>query len=170
MKSKDVLKDALNQFNGTVIVVSHDREFLNGLSSKVYEFTNKKIKEHLGGIYDFLQSKKMDSLKELEVNKTIAAVQVVADPSDNKLNYLERKEFSKKISKMERAIANCETNIALFEEKIAEMESLLANPETMQDHSVFAKYEKAKKDLEQEMQNWENRNEELEQLIAQKGE
>jgi ATP-binding cassette subfamily F protein 3 len=170
MKSKDVLKDALNQFNGTVIVVSHDREFLNGLSSKVYEFTNKKIKEHLGGIYDFLQSKKMDSLKELEVNKTITAVQVVADPSDNKLNYLERKEFSKKISKMERAIANCETNIALFEEKIAEMESLLANPETMQDHSVFAKYEKAKKDLEQEMQNWENRNEELEQLIAQKGE
>ncbi|WP_372752976.1 ABC-F family ATP-binding cassette domain-containing protein [Labilibaculum sp.] len=170
MRSKDVLKEALNQFDGTVIVVSHDREFLNGLSSKVYEFTNKKIKEHLGGIYDFLQSKKMDSLKELEVNNTISVVQADVVPSDNKLNYLERKEMSKKISKVERAISTCEANISRFEDQIAEMEALLAKPENMQDHSVFAKYEKAKKDLENEMLNWENRNEELEQLIAEKGE
>ncbi|BAX80770.1 ABC-F family ATP-binding cassette domain-containing protein [Labilibaculum antarcticum] len=170
MKSKDVLKEALNQFDGTVIVVSHDREFLNGLSSKVYEFTNKKIKEHLGGIYDFLQAKKMDSLKELEVKNTVASVQVEVASSDNKLNYLERKEMSKKISKMERAISNSEENIARFEEKIAEMEDMLANSENIQDQSLFAKYEKAKKDLEKEMSDWENLNEELELLIAEKGE
>lgn len=170
MRSKDVLKEALNQFNGTVIVVSHDREFLNGLSSKVYEFTNKKIKEHLGGIYDFLQTKKMDSLKELEVKKTVSSVQVDVAPSDNKLNYLERKEMSKKISKMERAISNSEDNIARFEEQIVEMEDLLANPDKMQDQSLFAKYEKSKKDLEKEMSDWERFNEELEQLIAEKGE
>lgn len=170
MRSKDVLKEALNQFDGTVIVVSHDREFLNGLSSKVYEFTNKKIKEHLGGIYDFLQTKKMDSLKELEVKNTVASVQIDVAPSDNKLNYLERKEMSKKISKMERAIANSEENIARFEEQIAELEDMLANPEKMQDQSLFAKYEKAKKDLEKEMSDWENLNEELELLIAEKGE
>ena len=170
MRSKDVLKEALNQFDGTVIVVSHDREFLNGLSSKVYEFTNKKIKEHLGGIYDFLQTKKMDSLKELEVKKTVASIQVEVAPSDNKLNYLERKEMNKKISKMERAVSNSEDNIARFEEQIAQMEELLANPENMQDQSLFSKYEKAKKDLEKEMSDWENLNEELEQLIAEKGE
>ncbi|MBL4561567.1 MAG: ATP-binding cassette domain-containing protein [Labilibaculum sp.] len=170
MRSKDVLKEALNQFDGTVIVVSHDREFLNGLSSKVYEFTNKKIKEHLGGIYDFLQNKKMDSLKELEVKKSVSAVQADVAPSDNKLNYLERKEMNKKISKMERAVSNSEDNIARFEEQIVEMEDLLANPEKMQDQSLFAKYEKFKKDLEKEMSDWENFNEELEQLIAEKGE
>ncbi|WP_461632804.1 ABC-F family ATP-binding cassette domain-containing protein [Labilibaculum euxinus] len=170
MRSKDVLKEALNQFDGTVIVVSHDREFLNGLSSKVYEFTNKKIKEHLGGIYDFLQTKKMDSLKELEVKKAVSVVQADVAPSDNKLNYLERKEMNKKISKMERAVSNSEDNIARFEEQIAQMEELLANPENMQDQSLFSKYEKAKKDLEKEMSDWENLNEELEQLIAEKGE
>lgn len=170
MKSKDVLKEALNQFDGTVIVVSHDREFLNGLSSKVYEFTNKKIKEHLGGIYDFLQTKKMDSLKELEVKKNIVQTQVEIAPSDNKMNYLERKEMSKKISKMERAVSTAEDNIARFEEQIVEMEDMLANPEKMQDQSLFSQYEQAKKDLENEMTAWENYNEELENLIAEKGE
>ncbi len=170
MKSKDVLKEALNQFDGTVIVVSHDREFLNGLSSKVYEFTNKKIKEHLGGIYDFLQSKKMDSLKELEVKKSVVKEQEDLVTSDNKMNYLERKEMSKKISKMERSVSNAEDNIARFEEQIAEMEDVLANPEKMQDQTLFSKYEQAKKDLENEMIAWENYNEELENLIAEKGE
>lgn len=169
MRSKDVLKEALNNFDGTVIVVSHDREFLNGLSSKVYEFRNKKIKEHLGGIYDFLQSKKMESLKELEVAKKVVQVQEDVAPSENKLNYLERKEMSKKISKMERAVSKAEENIARFEEEIVKMEDMLANPEKMQDQSLFSKYEQAKKDLENEMQAWEDFNEELELLIAEKG-
>ena len=170
MKSKDVLKEALSQFEGTVIVVSHDREFLDGLASKVYEFGNKKIKEHLGGIYDFLRTKRMETLQELEVKKALVQEKVEEAPSENKLNYLERKELSKKITKMERNVAKAEENIAKFEEQIAEMEDLLSNPEKMQDQSLFTKYEDAKQDLENEMMAWEEYNEQLEELIAERGE
>lgn len=170
MKSKDVLKEALLQFEGTVIVVSHDREFLNGLASKVYEFGNKKIKEHLGGIYDFLYAKKMESLKELEVKKAIVQEKVEEAPSENKLNYLERKELSKKITKMERNVKSAEDNIARLEEEIADMENQLAKPETMQDQSLFTKYEESKQKLEDEMMAWEEFNEQLEGLIAERGE
>ena len=170
MKSKDVLKEALLNFDGTVIVVSHDREFLDGLSSKVYEFTNKGIKEHLGGIYVFLQNKKMDNMRELDRKKQVASEtkeDVVL--SDNKLNYLERKEMSKQISKLERAVAKSEEMIAEYEEKIEEIEALLTDPKN-QDQETFKTYDEAKKDLEKEMTNWENKNEELETLILEKGE
>lgn len=170
MKSKDVLKEALLKFDGTVIVVSHDREFLDGLASKVYEFTNKSIKEHLGGIYAFLQNKKMDNMRELDRKKQIASeekVDVVL--SENKLNYLERKEMSKQISKLERTVAKSEEMIAEYEEKIEEIEALLTEPKN-QDQETFKAYDEAKKSLEDEMTNWENKNEELEILIAEKGE
>ena len=170
MKSKDVLKEALLKFDGTVIVVSHDREFLDGLSSKVYEFTNKKVKEHLGGIYAFLQNKKMDNMRELDRKKQVASetkVDVVL--SENKLNYLERKEMSKQISKLERAVAKCEEMIAEYEEKIEEIETLLTDPKN-QDQETFKTYDEAKKNLEEEMTNWENKNEELENLLLEKGE
>jgi ATP-binding cassette subfamily F protein 3 len=170
MKSKDVLKEALSQFEGTVIVVSHDREFLDGLASKVYEFGNKKIKEHLGGIYDFLRAKRMESLQELEVKKAVVQEKLIEAPSENKLNYLERKELSKKITKMERNVAKAEENIAKFEEQIAEMEELLSNPEKMQDQTLFTKYEDAKQELENEMMAWEEFNEQLEELVAERGE
>ena len=170
MKSKDVLKEALSQFEGTVIVVSHDREFLDGLASKVYEFGNKKIKEHLGGIYDFLRAKRMESLQELEVKKAVVQEKLIEAPSENKLNYLERKELSKKITKMERNVSKAEENIAKFEEQIAEMEELLSNPEKMQDQSLFTKYEDAKQELENEMMAWEEFNEQLEELVAERGE
>ncbi|WP_421920488.1 ABC-F family ATP-binding cassette domain-containing protein [Marinifilum sp.] len=170
MKSKDVLKEALSQFEGSVIVVSHDREFLDGLASKVYEFANKKIKEHLGGIYDFLRAKRMESLQELEVKKAIVQEKTEEAPSENKLNYLERKELSKKITKMERNVAKAEENIAKYEEQIAEMEDLLSNPEKMQDQTLFAKYEDAKQELENEMMAWEEYNEQLEELVAERGE
>lgn len=168
MKSKDVLKEALLQFNGTVIVVSHDREFLDGLSSKVFEFAHKRIKEHLGGIYEFLQSKKMASLQELEVKKTVVQEKVEVAPSENKLNYLERKEISKRITKMERTVLASEEKISQLEGLIADLEDALANPEKMQDQSLFAKYEDAKKQLEKEMASWESFNEELETLIAER--
>tara|TARA_R110001583_G_scaffold25760_11_gene93157 strand:- start:10632 stop:12572 length:1941 start_codon:yes stop_codon:yes gene_type:complete len=170
MKSKDVLKEALLKFDGTVIVVSHDREFLDGLSSKVYEFTNKQVKEHLGGIYGFLQNKKMDNMRELDRKKQVAGetkVEVVL--SENKLNYLERKEMNKQISKLERAVAKCEEMIAKYEEKIEKIEDLLTDPKN-QDQETFKSYDEAKKNLEDEMTNWENKNEELENLILEKGE
>jgi ATP-binding cassette subfamily F protein 3 len=166
MKSKDVLKEALLQFDGTVIVVSHDREFLDGLASKVYEFGNKKIKEHLGGIYDFLRSKKMETLQELEAKKAIVQVKEEVAPSENKLNYLERKELSKKITKMERNVKSAEENIAKLEEEVAEIETKLSSPDNLQDQSLFTRYEEAKQELEDEMMAWEEFNEQLEELIA----
>jgi ATP-binding cassette subfamily F protein 3 len=170
MKSKDVLKEALLKFDGTVIVVSHDREFLDGLSSKVYEFTNKQVKEHLGGIYSFLQNKKMDSMRELDRKRQVASEQKVdVVLSENKMNYLERKEMSKQISKLERAVAKSEEMIAEYEEKIEKIEALLTDPKN-QDQEIFKTYDKAKKSLEDEMTNWETQNEELEALILEKGE
>ena len=107
MRSKDVLKDALREFDGTVIVVSHDREFLDGLVDKVYEFGNQRVVEHLGGIYEFLEKKKMDSLRELERSTQAASLATDADgqPTQNKLSYEARKEQSKAIKKVEKAVA-----------------------------------------------------------------
>ena len=110
MRSKDVLKNALKEFDGTVIVVSHDREFLDGLVEKVYEFGNKRVVEHLGGIYDFLEKKKMASLQELEKTSQSASSNVAADnqPSQNKLSYEARKEWSKAVKKLEKTVAEAE--------------------------------------------------------------
>lgn len=170
MKSKDVLKDALAKFEGTVIVVSHDREFLNGLVDKVYEFGNKKIKEHLGGIYQFLEKKKMDSLQELERNKAVRknSEAVEEAPSQSKLNYLERKELSRRVKKAENSVASSEKQIAALEGEIVTIEDKLSKPESMNDTSLFSRYDQAKKDLEQEMEAWEGYNEHLEELLEQR--
>ncbi len=164
MRSKDVLKEALNKFDGTVIVVSHDREFLNGLVTKVYEFSNKKIKEHLGGIYDFLRTKKMESLKELEAKKIVVTTKEDTPVTDNKQNYLERKERSKQITKVKRAISTSEEQIATLEAEIEAMEQQLSNPENIEDSSLFTKYETIKQGLEKEMEQWESLNEQLEEI------
>ena len=131
MRSKDVLKDALKEFDGTVIVVSHDREFLDGLVDKVYEFGNKRVIEHLGGIYDFLEHKKMDSLCELErsTQTTTSMEGNAAEPTRNKLSYEARKEQSKAIKKVEKAIAESEKKITELENSIAAIEAKLATPE-----------------------------------------
>ena len=111
MKTKDILKQAIKDFNGTVIVVSHDREFLDGLVDKVYEFGNKRIKEHLGGIYDFLQRKKMETLQDLERNNNVGSKSVSNNSGDKeisetKLSYEERKELQRQIKRLEKAIAD----------------------------------------------------------------
>ena len=105
MKTKDILKQAIKDFNGTVIVVSHDREFLDGLVDKVYEFGNKRIKEHLGGIYDFLQRKKMETLQDLERNNNVGSKSVSNNSGDKeisetKLSYEERKELQRQIKRL----------------------------------------------------------------------
>ncbi|WP_286156614.1 ABC-F family ATP-binding cassette domain-containing protein, partial [Parabacteroides goldsteinii] len=137
MRSKDVLKDALREFDGTVIVVSHDREFLDGLVDKVYEFGNQRVVEHLGGIYEFLEKKKMDSLRELE--RSTQAASLVADtdvqPTQNKLSYEARKEQSKAIKKVEKAVAEAENKITELENSIAAIEARLATPEGASDTS-----------------------------------
>ena len=168
MRSKDVLKDAIKAFNGTVVVVSHDREFLDGLVDKVYEFGNHKIKEHLGGIYDFLQSKKMASLQELERKAQPQVTEAKeVKPSDNKLSYEAKKELTKKIRKAEKAVADSEAEINAIEQRIAEIETELQNPENATNTALFDEYKKKKHELEQKMYEWELLSEELETVKAQ---
>jgi ATP-binding cassette subfamily F protein 3 len=169
MKSKDVLKEAIKAFDGTVIVVSHDREFLNGLVTKVYEFGNKKVREHLGGIYEFLQYKKMDTLRELEISTSLksAAAAVDKSVSDNKLSYEARKELNKKIKKAERAVEEMEKLISKFEVEIAEMDRQLEKPEKASDNEYIQLYQRKKRELEQKVYEWELLSEELEELTAE---
>lgn len=166
MRSKDVLKDALKEFDGTVIVVSHDREFLDGLVDKVYEFGNKRVVEHLGGIYDFLEHKKLDSLQELERSAQVASDVAAADvqPTQNKLSYEARKEQSKAIKKVGKAIAESEKKIADLEKSIAAIEAKLATPEGAADVSLYSEYSALKKDLSDTMDLWTEQTIELEEL------
>ena len=168
MKSKDVLKDALREFEGTVIVVSHDRDFLNGLVDKVYEFGNQQVKEHLGGIYEFLQRKKMDSLKELEVSTAVsstAKTESTPEPEPvNKLSYEERKELSRQIKRVEKQISELEQLIEKKESHIAEIEVKLTTPEGAADASLFEKHGQLTKELQDDMKHWEELTVELENM------
>lgn len=168
MRSKDVLKEAIKAFDGTVILVSHDREFLDGLVTKVYEFGNKKVREHLGGIYDFLQYKKIENLRELE--RTTVVVQLNKSTEDdkqaseNKLSYEARKELNRKIRKAEKTVEEAEKNIEKLEAQIAETEKALLLPGNASDVEFLKNYDKLKRELEQRMYEWELLSEELEEL------
>ena len=167
MQSKDVLKAALQDFNGTVICVSHDRDFLNGLVEKVYEFGGGRVKEHLGGIYDFLRAKKIDSLQELErsnVGPTSVQCrsnhdpsdlsQATSEPSTAKLDYAAQKAAAAEKRKKEKQIAQTEEEIAALEAQQAEIEQQLALPEN-QTQELFQKYESVKHQIEQKLYEWE---------------
>ena len=166
MRSKDVLKEALKEFEGTVIVVSHDREFLDGLVDKVYEFGNKRVKEHLGGIYEFLQSKKLDSLKELEqaTKNDVGSDGELAAPSQNKLSYEASKELSRQIKKIEKSIADTERTIETTETKITAIEELLATVEGASNASLYSEYSNLKKELAEQMDKWTELTIELEEI------
>ncbi|MBQ4162642.1 MAG: ABC-F family ATP-binding cassette domain-containing protein [Parabacteroides sp.] len=165
MRSKDVLKDALKDFDGTVILVSHDREFLDGLVDKVYEFGNKKVIEHLGGIYDFLEHKKLDNLQELErTSQQIVTVTTEVQPTQNKLSYEARKEQNKAIKKVEKAIAETENRIGDLEKAIAGLEEKLATPEGAADVSLYSEYSGLKQQLSDTMDLWTEQTLELEEL------
>ncbi|MGB5989471.1 MAG: ABC-F family ATP-binding cassette domain-containing protein [Marinifilaceae bacterium] len=168
IRSKEILQQALKNFDGTVIVVSHDRAFLDGLVNKMYEFGNRQVKEHIGGIYDFLAKKRLSSLKDLEIKKKEAKIGKETDVSANKLNYEERKEVGRRISKLKSSVKKAEDNIAKCEKGIAEMDETLANSTGTEGQDFFTKYDKLKKDLEKEMENWENFSCELEELIEQR--
>jgi ATP-binding cassette subfamily F protein 3 len=169
IRSKEILKQALVDYDGTVIVVSHDREFLDGLVNVVYEFKDKKVKQHLGGIYDFLRRKKMESMKELEKKDVPLAqeVKVQKVEDDDKLSFEGRKEINKNISRLEKSVEKTEKEIAALEEKIAEMDKILENADGS-DPDIFKKYDRLKKELEQKMYEWELQTEELEELKKKK--
>lgn len=168
MRSKDVLKEAIKAFDGTVILVSHDREFLDGLVTKVYEFGNKKVREHLGGIYDFLQYKKIENLRELERTTVVAQLNKSTEDdkqaSENKLSYEARKELNRKIRKAEKTVEEAEKNIEKLEAQIAETEKALLLPGNASDVEFLKNYDKLKRELEQRMYEWELLSEELEEL------
>lgn len=158
MQSKDVLKAALKEFNGTVICVSHDRDFLDGLVEKVYEFGGGKVKEHLGGIYDFLRSKRIDSLQELE-KKTDEAMRRKGDEakgesSSAKLDYAAQKAAAAARRKKEKQIADIEAAIAKLEQEQQEIETLLADV-AHQTTENFQRYEHIKREMDQRLYEWE---------------
>ena len=172
MKTKDILKQAIKDFNGTVIVVSHDREFLDGLVDKVYEFGNKRIKEHLGGIYDFLQRKKMETLQDLERNNNVGSKSVSNNSGDKeisetKLSYEERKELQRQIKRLEKAIADNEKRVEQIEAEIQSVEEQLASPEGASDTQLYEKHGALKKALDEVMENWTEHSEQLENLRLQ---
>jgi len=172
MRSKDVLKQALLNFEGTLIIVSHDREFLDGLVNRVYEFTGGYAKEHLGGIYEFLQKKKMDNLRELE--RTLVQTKTAAPTAAavaSKQNYLEKKEFDKIVRKAEREVEDCENKISKLEADLESSSQRLANPELMASPEGLKEldnYNRTKVALDKEVTRWETLQIELEELLRQK--
>ena len=171
MRSKDVLKDAIREFDGTVIIVSHDRDFLDGLATKVYEFGGGIVKEHLGGIYEFLQKKQIESLNELQKSPSLSASLATAktaegdnvQPSDNKLSYEAQKELNKKLKKLERRVADCESEIEQTESAIAILEAKMATPEGASDMSLYDQHQKLKSQLNRVMEEWDEASNELEE-------
>lgn len=170
MRSKDILKEAIREFDGTVIVVSHDRDFLDGLVTKVYEFGGGQVKEHLGGIYDFLQKKQIDNLAELQLSasptQTKSQQPAEAQPSAAKLNYEQQKELNKKLKKVERRVADCEAEIEQTEAAIAMLEAQMATPEGASDMTLYERHSRLKQQLDKAVEAWEEASIELESLQA----
>ena len=163
MRSKDVLKDAIREFDGTVIIVSHDREFLDGLVTKVYEFGGGKVKEHLGGIYDFLQSKRIDSLDSLGAKSLSSPAVPTAPvtpksevkPSSGATDYAARKEQAKQQRKLQKRVEECEKRVAQIETELKELEEWMATPSGAANAALFEQYGKLKDTLAQAEAEWE---------------
>jgi ATP-binding cassette subfamily F protein 3 len=186
MPSKDVLKEAIKAFDGTAIIVSHDREFLDGLVTKVYEFGGGKVREHLGGIYDFLRSKKISDLNQLgkEINNSqrgnnISPTReqnvpnvgtnntpkdIPQEPLNKVLSYAEHKELQKRKNRLEKAIKQHEAKIEQMEQRLKELDELLMQPENASDMTMVTEYTSVKRDLDEEVDRWEKASEELESL------
>lgn len=167
LPSKDVLKEAIKAFDGTAIIVSHDREFLDGLVDKVYEFGGGKVVEHLGGIYDYLRARNASTIQEAIDNKTDKVTQTNAPSesnADNKQSYLERKEWQKKLNKAEKAVKECENRIAKMEQRIKELDALLADPKNASNMELVTEYTTIKQNLDEENEQWFTLSESLSEL------
>ena len=178
MRTKDILKEAIRDFNGTVIVVSHDREFLDGLVEKVYEFGNGRVKEHLGGIYDFLHRRQLTSLTDLErVDKGSLRHTPVADmveagsdsrslrndeKTERKLSYAEQKERERMLRRAEKNVTSAETEIARLEGVVADYEKKIADGDCSSE--ILSGYDDARRQLDNAMSVWELAQEELDNL------
>ena len=161
MRSKDILKEAIRKFDGTVVLVSHDREFLDGIVDKVYEFRDGGVREYLGGIYYFLEKRKLESLQEIERKDTPTQSNATAAPSQGKLSYEQKKEQEKAVRKLRKAIENVETELAKIEEQIAEYDSKFATA-TEYNEADYVTYNELKASYDKQMHEWEKLNYELE--------
>ncbi len=165
MPSKDVLKEAVKAFDGTAIIVSHDREFLDGLVDKVYEFGGGRVREHLGGIYDFLRSRQIDSLHQLDMSSPVKEepkVPVEApQPSAAKQNYAEHREQQKRLRKLEKEVKASEAKIESMEQRLAQLDETLCTPEGASDMTLVTEYTSTKKALDEEIARWEQLSEQL---------
>lgn len=178
MQSKDVLKEAIKAFDGTAIIVSHDREFLDGLVDKVYEFAGGKVREHLGGIYDYLRAHNAESISQALVNQvgsqnmssagspssSSSSSADSSEASSGKLSYAEHKEQQKKIRKAEKAVKECEMKIEKLETRKAEIDALLMKPENATNMELVTEYTELMKSLDEENENWMMLSEELEEI------
>lgn len=168
MQSKDILKNALLQFEGTLVVVSHDRDFLQGLTNKVFEFHHRKIREHLGDVYDFLETRRLSSLKELEYKETVTGKNGTGDdPSSNKQLYEKRKELDRDLRKLTGRVEKCEREISTLESRLRELDTLFMDPAAMardKDGKHFREYDQNKKRLAILMSEWEMINLEMEKV------
>ncbi len=166
MPSKDVLKEAIQAFDGTVIVVSHDRDFLNGIVNKVYEFGEHRVREHLGGIYDFLQKKQLDSLQQLEIKdspSTSPTADEVPEPtaSQGKMDYQRQKERERRIRQAEKKVKTLEAKIAELEQKLADIEQQLSTV-TSENLDIYYSHSTISWELQDVMAQWEQACEDLE--------
>lgn len=192
MQSKDVLKEAIKAFDGTAIIVSHDREFLDGLVDKVYEFGGGKVREHLGGIYDYLRAHNAESINQALANQggkgmasagspsgssasagssssgssssSASSSASSSDTSSGKISYAEHKEQQKKIRKAEKAVKECEAKIEKLEARKAEIDALLMKPENATNMELVTEYTNLMKTLDEENDRWMILSEELEEV------
>jgi len=174
MQSKDVLKEAIKAFDGTAIIVSHDREFLDGLVTKVFEFGGGKVREHIGGIYDFLRSRKISELSELgrvapvaqrtQTESASAAAPEQPSRQGGSASYAAHKEQQKQLRKAERAVEESEKKIAKMEQQLKELDQLLCDPQKASDMVLVTEYTDIKKALDAEVERWEHLSEELEAM------
>lgn len=155
MRTKDVLKEAILAFDGTVILVSHDRDFLDGLVSKVYEFGDGNVREHIGGIYDFLRTKDIDTLDQLPKRAVVEDVVTKEEPNAGKLSYEQQKEQAKLRRKAEKEVADWERKVEEIEQRISEMEQQMSTPEGASDISLATQYAEVKKQQATAEEEWE---------------
>ncbi len=175
MRSKELLKQALKRFEGTVLVVSHDRDFLDGLVTRTFEFTHKKVKEHLGGIYEFLEHKRMEHLRELETAVPRPSTSTPGttrpthtDKKGGKATFEERKELNRALKKAETEVAKIERRVSELEKKLEKMTIELESPENASDPALFQNFQALQKELEAKMEAWERSHQELETLSGQR--
>ena len=166
MRSKDILKQALIKFDGTLIVVSHDRDFLDGLVTKIFEFRHNKVKENIGGIYDFIRKKKIVNLRDLERRDRTSAMLKKEDSSSNKQKYLEKKDFERNLRKMRRRLEESEMEIERMESELADMDKkLMVTGSQEESTSIYLRYEDLRSRLNKEMNNWTGYSHEVDEFL-----